>query len=643
MELDARSGDRLDSLIRSDRAGIDSRYIAAVSDPDYETAFWKRLAAPDTAQHSYTAKEAEATQRAAKAMEERAMAEGTGSTGGFGVPYTLDPTIVLTGTGVANPLRELATVTPITTKTWKGVSTDSVVAHFTDEAVEVSDDSPTLVQPSIDAEKAQAFIPFSIEVGADWTTLQTELGNAFADAKNNLEADRFTFGTAGTEPEGILTGGTVQVTTAGTATYGVADVYSLQEAVAPRYQPGATWLASNAIRNKTRRFWLRARPPSRPCSMTLRRRSWASHTGALDTRLHDDIELTDRGLRRHRPRLSDRRPSRAERGARASSLWLESKANRSARALLLLARGGWRRKRAGLPCPQGPLAKSFAETERESARNRQVDPGRVLDSLPPGPGTSLPPGYSRRLGAASSPPPHHLRTHTKRNSSHGGDQEGCPGVLRGSAAFRPAAALERHGVLSERFRVSPSGGSAMKRSALVLAIVLAASAGQPAFRSPPAQAAKHPGKCRAKCRVKKARHYIAGHSYTYYSIDLGTGFGAALNFCRDGTLAYQGESGARLSYHWRDSYDGTWGVTSRRPEIRAGRLHHEGFSIRIRLRARRYPDVSAALTAATGGHVPVRDCHRRADRLPGQPSAQPRPTRLLSCGCPRVGFSGPLN
>jgi hypothetical protein len=39
MEIDARSGDRLDSLIRRDRAGIDSRYIAAVSDPDYGSAF----------------------------------------------------------------------------------------------------------------------------------------------------------------------------------------------------------------------------------------------------------------------------------------------------------------------------------------------------------------------------------------------------------------------------------------------------------------------------------------------------------------------------------------------------------------------------------------------------------------------------
>jgi HK97 family phage major capsid protein len=34
----------------------------------------------------------------------------------------------------------------------------------------------------------------------------------------------------------------------------VADVYSIQEAVAPRFQPNAVWLGANAIKNKTRRF-----------------------------------------------------------------------------------------------------------------------------------------------------------------------------------------------------------------------------------------------------------------------------------------------------------------------------------------------------------------------------------------------------
>ncbi len=255
MEVSSEAGDRLDTLIRSDRAGIDSRYIAAVASPHYLSAFWKRLAQPDAAQHEYTREEAEATRVVAEVMSERAMAEGSGATGGFGVPYQLDPTIQLTSDGSVNPIRELATVTPITTMSWRGVNSAGVTAAFGDEASEAADASPTLAQPSIDAEKAVAFVPFSIEVGQDWGGLQEELTRLFVDAKDNLEADRFTFGTAANnEPQGILVGGTAQVTTASTAVYAIADLYSLQQAPAPRFQPNAAFLMSNTVKNVTRRF-----------------------------------------------------------------------------------------------------------------------------------------------------------------------------------------------------------------------------------------------------------------------------------------------------------------------------------------------------------------------------------------------------
>ncbi|HEY5977651.1 MAG TPA: hypothetical protein VIT85_07315, partial [Solirubrobacterales bacterium] len=45
--IDATSGDRLDALIRKDRFGHDSRYIAAVSSPAYKRAFSKKLAGVD--------------------------------------------------------------------------------------------------------------------------------------------------------------------------------------------------------------------------------------------------------------------------------------------------------------------------------------------------------------------------------------------------------------------------------------------------------------------------------------------------------------------------------------------------------------------------------------------------------------------
>lgn len=205
MQLSAEAGDRLDDLIRRDRAGIDSRYIAAVSDPHYERAFWKRILRPDTAHQEFDQDEAKAVRVASEVHAERAMAEGVGSTGGFGVPYALDPTIMLSSSGSQSPLRELATVTTITTRTWQGVSSEGVTAAFSAEATEASDDSPTLAQPTINAEKWQAFVPFSIELGQDYDSLQEELGRLFADARDELEASKFTSGagSASNEPQGL--------------------------------------------------------------------------------------------------------------------------------------------------------------------------------------------------------------------------------------------------------------------------------------------------------------------------------------------------------------------------------------------------------------------------------------------------------
>ena len=103
----------------------------------------------------------------------------------------------------------------------------------------------------------------------------------------------------------------------------------------------------------------------------------------------------------------------------------------------------------------------------------------------------------------------------------------------------------------------------MKRFGLVLAIVLATSAGTACVSITSAQAAKHPRKCRTKCRIKKARHAISGHSYSYDSRD-GRGLGAAIQaeFCSDGTFRFQEQFGVPGYYYVHESYDGTWRVMS---------------------------------------------------------------------------------
>jgi HK97 family phage major capsid protein len=127
-----------------------ARHILATGSPTYRKAFGKALGgAPLTAEES------------------RAMSL-TSASGGYAVPVTLDPTIIPTSNGAVNPWRAISRVEQITGNTWNGVSAGAVVASRDLEFEEVSDDSPTLAQPTATVTKAQAFIPFSIEVGQDW-------------------------------------------------------------------------------------------------------------------------------------------------------------------------------------------------------------------------------------------------------------------------------------------------------------------------------------------------------------------------------------------------------------------------------------------------------------------------------------------
>src|SRR5262245_16720400 len=184
--LPAAANDRLDRLVRcGDPTGLGSRYLAAVASPQYGSAFGKLLAHPTDAHLRMTPSEAGAMRVAAAVMAERAMAEGTGSAGGFGVPYQLDPSIILSSNGALNPIRRLARVETISASNeWRGVSSDGVIAHWYAEAAEVSDDSPTLAQPTVTIRRASIFVPFSIEVGEDYVGLQVELGRLMSEAED---------------------------------------------------------------------------------------------------------------------------------------------------------------------------------------------------------------------------------------------------------------------------------------------------------------------------------------------------------------------------------------------------------------------------------------------------------------------------
>lgn len=168
---------------------------------------------------------------------------------------TLDPTIIPTSNGVVNPMRAISRVETISgSNTWQAVTSGAVVASRDAESAEVSDDSPTLAQPSITVTKVSAFVPFSDEIGSDWGALQSEIAKLIADAKDVDEATNFITG-AGTTvfPQGVAVGTTATVA-AGTAAFAIAHLYALQAGLAPRFRQNAKWLASNDQYNRIRQF-----------------------------------------------------------------------------------------------------------------------------------------------------------------------------------------------------------------------------------------------------------------------------------------------------------------------------------------------------------------------------------------------------
>ncbi len=190
----------------------------------------------------------------------RAQSVGTDAAGGFAVPFTLDPTIILTNDSAINPIRELATVKQITTDTWNGVTSAGATASWDAEAAEVSDDAITLAQPSIPVHKMQVFVPFSVEIEGDWAGIQSDLRMAMVDARDRLEATAHIKGTGSGQPTGIeveLDGGSSEVTPATPETFAIADVYNLQRQLPPRYRATAdmpAFVAALGTYNEIRQF-----------------------------------------------------------------------------------------------------------------------------------------------------------------------------------------------------------------------------------------------------------------------------------------------------------------------------------------------------------------------------------------------------
>lgn len=224
----------LDSIDTED--GQLARRFLATGSPTYRRAFGKYI-----------------SQRPLSNEEQRALSLTT-SAGGFAVPFVLDPTVIPTSNLAVNPFRAIARVEQILVDEWRGVSSAGITAAYAAEVTEAGDNAPTLAQPTVSTEKAQAFVPFSIEIGMDWAGLQVEMARMLQDAKDELEASKFAVGSGSDEPQGIITGATSTVSATTGGAFNVEDVYKLETNLGPRFRPRASYVMNRAIAQLIRQF-----------------------------------------------------------------------------------------------------------------------------------------------------------------------------------------------------------------------------------------------------------------------------------------------------------------------------------------------------------------------------------------------------
>lgn len=223
-------------LEKIDKNGSLARRFLETGSPDYERAFGKAIVGSPL-----------------NDAEQRALSTSD-SSGGYNIPFTLDPTVIHTSAHSVNPFRSISRVVQVVTDNWNGVTSAGVTARYTTEADEVGDNAPSFGQPAIHPERADCFVPYSIELGQDWSGLQGELSMMVQEAKDDLEATKFAFGTGTDQPQGVLIGGTASVTTSGTAALAVGDIFLAEEALSPRHRSRAQWVANRSVYNRIRQF-----------------------------------------------------------------------------------------------------------------------------------------------------------------------------------------------------------------------------------------------------------------------------------------------------------------------------------------------------------------------------------------------------
>lgn len=223
------------TALAQDNPGI-ARHMLLTGSDEYQDAFRAYVEDPEGQ-----------AQRAALSL--------TLANGGYMLPFVLDPTIVLTNSGSANPWRRISAIKQTTSNTWNGVTSAGVSAGWLAEGTEASDNTPTVGNIQITPQKAAAWVFGSYESLSD-TDFAQQLPMLLGDARDRLEEAAFATGTGTAQPKGVIVGATTTVSTATTGAYVVGDVYGTQQALPARFRNSSStaWVMNVATINKSRQF-----------------------------------------------------------------------------------------------------------------------------------------------------------------------------------------------------------------------------------------------------------------------------------------------------------------------------------------------------------------------------------------------------
>lgn len=247
------AAERAESLLKQGseaERGTAARWVKAAGDPAYLSAFAKLLKDPSRGHMLWSGQE-KAAYAEAKAVQ-TALKAGSITGNSELLPLNLDPTILLTSDGSTDPIRRIARVVQTVSNTWQGVTSAGVTAEWKSEGAQMTDAAPATDPAPIPVHFGDAWVPYSFELEMDagpaWAR---DLGRLLADAADQLQAAAYLNGTGAGQPKGIRValpaGSKLASTTADVLV--AADVVNVQNALPPRFQARAQWIANLATIN----------------------------------------------------------------------------------------------------------------------------------------------------------------------------------------------------------------------------------------------------------------------------------------------------------------------------------------------------------------------------------------------------------